>query len=559
MSKNRKDFDVTNDEMKEILGSENATAVKTAKPKKNVMSRIWALILAFAPLALICVFPTLIFIAQSGTPHYAIYKEKTLLEAFLAIVKEFAGQNGFAEFYKDVANAPTDFAAYSMFGFLPVLNGAGLFGKIYSVGLYAIPVSAVLTVIFAIVALFSGKAAPKMVRAIAFVNLFVYGSYALAIAGFDKYFIFKTKYLDMIIPVAVIGGTAVLSLLFYLGYSFGKVKKIGGVNLLLMILTTAFAGALVYAYFFDSEMKVRAILAVYSVSEKKSILPFLAEKALYKYIVFALAGLSVFNLFFSAVRLSTKKGFGFDIFRNIVSLLVVGFAIFLAFTQDGFKDLELMDLHIWLIVAAVSALFQIIVCAIAKKSIRKKAKAVKETPVVETPVVEAPVEEPVVEEPAQEETGVYAEAVRYEAPETVFEAPEEETVEEPAAEEEPAVEEPVVEEPAVEEVIAEVVEETPVEEPVVAEKTEDAPIADYDYYNSKSFDPFIASLTNEERKQFTEIFILKYKGETKNLPDYVVGGDNKDFFRKIFIYLGQYREKIPSSLLGKMYNFAARN
>ena len=35
MSKNRKDFDVTNDEMKEILGSENATAVKTAKPKKT--------------------------------------------------------------------------------------------------------------------------------------------------------------------------------------------------------------------------------------------------------------------------------------------------------------------------------------------------------------------------------------------------------------------------------------------------------------------------------------------------------------------------------------------
>ena len=42
------------------------------------------------------------------------------------------------------------------------------------------------------------------------------------------------------------------------------------------------------------------------------------------------------------------------------------------------------------------------------------------------------------------------------------------------------------------------------------------------------------------------------------LPDYVVGGDNKEFFRKIFIYLGQYRDRIPDSLLAKMYQFAIK-
>jgi hypothetical protein len=134
---------------------------------------------------LLCLFPTLIFIAQAGTVHYAIYEEKSLLDAFLAIVKEFMGQDGIAGFYKDVANAPTDFAGYTMFGFLPVLNNAGLFGKIYSVAIYAIPVAMVLTVIFAIVALFSGKAAPKMVRAIAFVNLFVYGKNGSKTASTD--------------------------------------------------------------------------------------------------------------------------------------------------------------------------------------------------------------------------------------------------------------------------------------------------------------------------------------------------------------------------------------
>ena len=82
--------------------------------------------------------------------------------------------------------------------------------------------------------------------------------------------------------------------------------------------------------------------------------------------------------------------------------------------------------------------------------------------------------------------------------------------------------------------------------------------AGYDFYNCKSFDPFIAILNNEERNQFTEIFILKYRGVMPELPDYVVGGDNKEFFRKIFIYLGQYRDRIPDSLLAKMYQFAIK-
>lgn len=82
--------------------------------------------------------------------------------------------------------------------------------------------------------------------------------------------------------------------------------------------------------------------------------------------------------------------------------------------------------------------------------------------------------------------------------------------------------------------------------------------AGYDFYNCKSFDPFIAYLSNEERNQFTEIFILKFKGPMPELPDYEVGGDNKEFFRKIFIYLGQYRDRIPSGLLAKIYQYSLK-
>ena len=70
--------------------------------------------------------------------------------------------------------------------------------------------------------------------------------------------------------------------------------------------------------------------------------------------------------------------------------------------------------------------------------------------------------------------------------------------------------------------------------------------AGYDFYNCKSFDPFIATLDMEERNQFTELFILRFKGTMPEIPTYEVGGDNAEFFRKIFIYLGQYRDRIPS-------------
>ena len=82
--------------------------------------------------------------------------------------------------------------------------------------------------------------------------------------------------------------------------------------------------------------------------------------------------------------------------------------------------------------------------------------------------------------------------------------------------------------------------------------------AGYDFYNCKSFDPFIAILNNEERNQFTEIFILKCKGIMPEIPEYEVGGNNKEFFRRLFIYLGQYRDRIPDGLLAKIYQFAVK-
>ena len=76
--------------------------------------------------------------------------------------------------------------------------------------------------------------------------------------------------------------------------------------------------------------------------------------------------------------------------------------------------------------------------------------------------------------------------------------------------------------------------------------------------NASALNSVIIPLSAEERNQFTELFILKFKGTMPELPDYEVGGDNKEFFRKIFIYLGQYRDRMSQNLLAKMYQFSMK-
>ncbi len=72
------------------------------------------------------------------------------------------------------------------------------------------------------------------------------------------------------------------------------------------------------------------------------------------------------------------------------------------------------------------------------------------------------------------------------------------------------------------------------------------------------FDPFLITLSEKEKNEFIDIYVLKCRGIMPEIPGYVVGGDNKDFFNRVFIYLGQYREKIPGDLLAKMYQFSMK-
>ncbi|MBQ8319364.1 MAG: hypothetical protein IJX81_00615 [Clostridia bacterium] len=206
--------------------------------------------------------------------------------------------------------------------------------------------------------------------------------------------------------------------------------------------------------------------------------------------------------------LSVKKVYGADIVRTVLLLLIGAFFIFAALMNSKYVGIIFFGG-----VVAAAALLQLIVQSLAVSVNRKKAKKAKaaalEAEAVETEVVEEDDGATLVEE-------VPVEEIEEETPD--FEAVEE-------AQAEPAPE---------------------------------AVTADYDYYNSRSFDPFVASLTSAERAQFTELFILKYKGEMGNIPEYTVGGDNKEFFNKVFINLGSIRERLSDELLNKLYQFAIR-
>lgn len=95
--------------------------------------------------------------------------------------------------------------------------------------------------------------------------------------------------------------------------------------------------------------------------------------------------------------------------------------------------------------------------------------------------------------------------------------------------------------------------EIPVEQP--KKVTEENHTFVYNYnvrYNGPS-DTFMETLTDDEKIEFVKVFIEKSKGKLPNIPEYEIGGDNKDFFPSVFIYLAKFRALLSAGLLGKIY------
>ncbi len=404
---------------------------------------------------------------------------------------------------------------YTMFGFLPTLTDPSMFsGLMMTIALYIVLLCTVIAVILGIITIFCSKKAPAMLRVTVFFLAVGYAIYTISFISlyYLYYRVITLKCVDLVST----GMTVAMSVLFFV-LACIKLKKTAIVNVLYWVLSALVTVAMLIMLIFDP-LSLANGLVIFGMLE------------LYDIVFYALVGVAVLNLFIASIRLGTKKGLIPDLIRYCLLLLVTGVMLFfqIKLSEDTLA-------FICSIVAVSVSVVQIVVCSIHIAFAKKAKKQATAAPIEDTvdDVVETPVKAPVAPVAPQEEVEEayvveqYAEAIPYEGGPV-------EGVE-----------------------TAEAVVEN-AQEPTPPAPTPTVETADYDYYNSKSFDPFIATLSSEERNQFTELFILRYKGTMPEIPDYNVGGNNKTFFRKIFIYLGQYRDRIPEGLLSKMYEFSLK-
>lgn len=222
-----------------------------------------------------------------------------------------------------------------------------------------------------------------------------------------------------------------------------------------------------------------------------------SSKKIWKILMLVVVGLSFLNLGIASCRANSKKGLAGDPIRYVFQVLVALGAIYIYHAIE----LESKSYLFFTICAILISLLQIVI-TLSQLGVRRK-KAVKAA------------KKEAMNEFELEET---IEAVPYEGG--------------PVA----GVE------------VAELVNAD--EADATAEEAEE------DY--SGKFDAFIGTLSKAEREEFIDVYVLRANGDMPEIPEYVVGGNNKAFFNKVFIYLGQYREKVSSELLGKIYDFSQK-
>jgi len=439
---------------------------------------------------------------------------------------------------KGTANASILTAILSTFGVgnLTIATGGAL-GTLYTILLYLVVAGVVANVAFMVVSLISGEKAKTLSRVIALVNFWVYIAYALF----------------------------VLCTVYYRTYN--PVTKKGTISLDLVSLINAFVSLIVFAVLTVKELKAKAIVPMISfvLSSIISICylggmifvypetthSIMGRTDLHRamYITMLACVAAVFT--FSLIRMLFYKLKVLDLICFALNaIMAVGVVVVGSFIVDG------MDKFATLVIAALAvSVAQVIISMFDfKKEVKEKKEAV---------ALAAP-------EVTEEETTTLEEALESEVAPEATEV-ETTTVEEVCAEpvaEEPATPEVLAAEPVVEEVP---VEELPVVEPVAPRYEEPAPRYEAPRYAAPApryapryeeepitmvaFDWFLDSLTREERAEFQELFVFKYLGGTAVLPEYVPGGNNREFFHAFFCNLGKYRNRISDELLEKMYQY----
>lgn len=228
-----------------------------------------------------------------------------------------------------------------------------------------------------------------------------------------------------------------------------------------------------------------------------------AENPIYKWVLVAVVALALLNLFISACRAMSVKGLSGDIVRHVAQLII---ALVACFVGNAAK-LENGNYVLFCVLAAVVSAVQVVIATLQLLDrSKKRGEAATEAAL------------------ANFETEEYVETYAY-------------------------VGGPVAGVELAEEI-------TPTM--AAAAAAADGSKPNLATLVGNGFDAFMFNLNDKEKEEFIDLYIIRCKGSMPEIPAYVVGGDNREFFNKVFIYLGQYREKISSVLLSKMYNFSMK-
>lgn len=272
------------------------------------------------------------------------------------------------------------------------------------------------------------------------------------------------------------------------------------------------------------------------------------------------------NYFIDLIGLSTnakKSGHVFNMARYALEIIAIICLLIIVATCS-------YTMGVMLVVLPVAALIQLVISLVRFLVHLKKEKKAEDEPEVEyaEPVRSyarpAPIDvEPV--QPVQPERQP-APQPAYAPPEPVYMQPERQPAPQPARDNygfnEPVAEEPrqmeimdIEPEPAKPEEKAN--QPVPVQSaprPATSNEQENQPrIYTINTIYGGPVDDFMKKLTNDERIEFAMAFIERSKGNIGNIPEYVIGGNNRLFFSSVFIYLGRIRGIISDGLLNKMY------
>ena len=367
-----------------------------------------------------------------------------------------------------------------MFGILPAfVDGTGILALSANVALYLLILATAISAVCALIAIFSKKAAPGLVRTA--LCLLVGGAFfqTLSILAISNYVSGVEATTDLWTIVFAAGGAFVYFLLALA--KNGKAAWLTAVHFLLALVATLL--------FVFGMMKAEG----HSFGEAPSS----------KTILVVVLALLLLNLFISACRAMSVKGLSGDIVRHVVQLVLLLVACFAGYTAKLQSD----NFVLFCVLAAILSAVQIIIATLQLLDrSKKRGEAATEAAL------------------ADFKTEEYVETYAY-------------------------VGGPVAGVELAEEI-------TPTM--AAAAAAADGSKPNLATLVGNGFDAFMFNLNDKEKEEFIDLYIIRCKGSMPEIPAYVVGGDNREFFNKVFIYLGQYREKISSVLLSKMYNFSMK-